>query len=709
MAGDLPADESVLLESVTYRSDTPGAALARPAQPGPASATPAPDLVGLAGASRFVPLRARPNLRPLHSYGRVRVVAAAPGDLIPPAATRPGALEPGLVAPPAAPDTVALDAGQLNLTENLGLGAFRLRDSDAFRQIKAARPRDGEPWDHDHPCVFPVPPASSPAAGSGTAPTPAAVTPRAGDGSGGATQNYMEGSIAVGLIMVEGPTADLQFTPAERTKFVAEVQNGLSWWASQNPAAGITFAYDIRIVRLTRPANPGATDLEAYWRDPAMASLGFAANFKGVYDYVGDLKKRLATQWSYAGFVTKYPLSYFAYSAIGGPRLVMSYANDGWGPDNLDRVFAHETGHIFGAVDEYKAAGCTCGGAFGRFGVPNGNCDGCNPSPEVCIMRSNAFALCRYTPSHVGWGTGVVANPAMVVNRFQDLDDIDLVTPASYSGLTHIWRDKAAPNYPWRGPERISPATGPVDAIALIQSHFDYPGSLEAVIRTGSVLRYLWRDSLATKRWRAPTQITTGVSGVPSFIQSRYGTNGNFELLVPSATRGLVSMWRNNDAAGYPWSSPATVLPELGLVPAVSHLHANGGNLEGVVRVGAKLTHIYRAADQRWHQSVTFADGAGGNPVMIQSSFGTVGNFEVVAPRADTGLVHYARNNDVPGFPWSAPAVFGTSLGRVDAVTLVQNTRDDNLEVVARAGDRLYLIWRGGAPSFAWSTPTRIL
>ena len=42
----------------------------------------------------------------------------------------------------------------------------------------------------------------------------------------------------------------------------------------------------------------------------------------------------------------------------------MQYAIDGWGPNNIDRVFAHETCHIFNAPDEYAASGCDCGGAW---------------------------------------------------------------------------------------------------------------------------------------------------------------------------------------------------------------------------------------------------------------------------------------------------------------------------------------------------------
>lgn len=91
----------------------------------------------------------------------------------------------------------------------------------------------------------------------------------------------------------------------------------------------------------------------------------------------------------------------------------MNYANDGWGPDNIDRVFAHETGHVFNAPDEYAKSGCDCGGEWGYFGTPNLNCANCADGGSVaCIMRSNSWAMCKFTPGHYGWGafaTGIDA------------------------------------------------------------------------------------------------------------------------------------------------------------------------------------------------------------------------------------------------------------------------------------------------------------
>jgi hypothetical protein len=116
-------------------------------------------------------------------------------------------------------------------------------------------------------------------------------------------------------------------------------------------------------------------DREKLWRDPAMAKLGFSSNFDGVKDFVEAQRQAKNAQWSFVGFFTRYPLKHFGYA--GRPRVVMGVDNGSWGMDNIDRVFAHETGHIFGAPDEYASSNCSCGGSHGFYRRPNKNCANC--------------------------------------------------------------------------------------------------------------------------------------------------------------------------------------------------------------------------------------------------------------------------------------------------------------------------------------------
>lgn len=319
--------------------------------------------------------------RVIHEYGpRVKITALPEGTEAAAGATSsPGSL------------------GNLDGLDEIGrygLEALQLRESQAFAQAKANRAYDGFSWSDggtDDFCCTDEATSHEEAAALANAP---------------ATSARLNGSVAVGIVIVQGPTEALKFTTAERTKVVAEVQNGLGWLGAQNPSGAVVWKYDIQVISIT--TQPGADTLtssekEARWRDPVMQKMGYGTGMSAVSKYVEAIRTSLKTDWTYCAFFTKYPLGHFAYASIGGPRLVMQYANDGWGPDNIDRVFAHETGHIFGAPDEYKSSNCTCGGSWGYHGQPNANCEACNPNSVDCIMKGNTWNMCAYTPYHLGF------------------------------------------------------------------------------------------------------------------------------------------------------------------------------------------------------------------------------------------------------------------------------------------------------------------
>jgi hypothetical protein len=100
-------------------------------------------------------------------------------------------------------------------------------------------------------------------------------------------------------------------------------------------------------------------------------------------------------------------------------------------------------------------------------------------------------------------------------------------------------------------------------------------------------------------------------------------------------------------------------------------------------------------------------------PVLIQSRFGTHGNFELVttyhgANMPEGALAHFRRNNDDPNHPWSEPPLVGGELGLIGWVTMIQSNFGDpgNLEVICEAGPgELYYLWRGSGPTFTWNGP----
>jgi Bacterial tandem repeat domain 1 len=330
--------------------------------------------------------------RIMHQYGE-RVLLAE----VPPGAETSSALRS--LIPKAGAAGAMADGDELTPIEQMGVDAFVLRQSPAYAKSKAERPHNGAAWDEPKgvdalSCMDLDADVQTLRASSGDAGAPALSA-------------RLTGKVAVGIVIVNGPTAALKFSAAERTKVVAEVQNGLGWLGAQNAAGAVNWVYEIQNVTIsTTPltGTPTGGQMEDRFRDPAMAAIGYAAGMANVTKYANDLRTRFGSSWAYIAFFTKYPVGHFAYASIGGPRLVMDYANDGWGPDNIDRVYAHETGHIFGAPDEYASSGCNCGGSWGYYGKPNSNCATCAPGGGVkCLMKSNDWEMCSVTPYHLGF------------------------------------------------------------------------------------------------------------------------------------------------------------------------------------------------------------------------------------------------------------------------------------------------------------------
>lgn len=240
------------------------------------------------------------------------------------------------------------------------------------------------------------------------------------------TSEYMAGSIAVGIVLVESdgsvdPSTE-NWTEDEKQLVFREVVGALNWWSEQEPRANLSFVYDDHFSKplptsvepITRPYSD-----EKLWIQDAMSALGYEATsyFTSVLDYNNALRDAYQTDWAFTMFVVDssndgdnhFKDGYFAYAYIGGPFLVLTSGNSGYGSGNLDAVAAHEVGHIFHALDQYSHAHVSCTRRSGYLSVENqnseyGNCLANTPS----IMRGQIYPfqsrqIDPWAAGQIGW------------------------------------------------------------------------------------------------------------------------------------------------------------------------------------------------------------------------------------------------------------------------------------------------------------------
>jgi hypothetical protein len=240
------------------------------------------------------------------------------------------------------------------------------------------------------------------------------------------TSEYLAGSVAVGIVLVEsdgsGDPSTEDWAAAEKQRVLSEIVVGLNWWAALEPRANLSFVYDDHF------SNPLPTSVEPisrprgdqqYWIHDAMNALGFSGTtyFASVRDYNNQMRNTYGTDWAFTIFVVdssadsdnRFSDGHFAYAFIGGPFFVMTYGNNGYGPDNMDAVAAHETGHIFFALDQYSSAQQPCTRRSGYLDMENQNsqCGTC-ASNVHSIMRGGIYPFREgeidpYAAGQVGW------------------------------------------------------------------------------------------------------------------------------------------------------------------------------------------------------------------------------------------------------------------------------------------------------------------
>jgi len=232
------------------------------------------------------------------------------------------------------------------------------------------------------------------------------------------TSEYMMGSVSVGVLLLEsdgtGETSTESWTGTEENQVKSEIKEALNWWIGQDTNAGISFVYDwnygvsVSIEPINHPSVFTDSSWEEQWVTEAMATLGYSSGdrFARTRSYINDLRTANNSDWAFAVFVVDSsndadgcfsdanPPTFMpcAWAYLGGPFVVMTYDNDGWGINRMNQVMAHETGHIFYATDEYD--GTT---------EYSGYLNAADVEGSGCLMDNNNLCLSSGTKLQIGW------------------------------------------------------------------------------------------------------------------------------------------------------------------------------------------------------------------------------------------------------------------------------------------------------------------
>jgi hypothetical protein len=245
---------------------------------------------------------------------------------------------------------------------------------------------------------------SSPLAGDALQPPPRPFTiAAAGDFKPSKFQPsaFLAGRVAVQLIFVESDgtiePSTKNWTDAQVTSASKQVAAALEWWRSHLPNAHIEIDLTSQVVPSGYEPIEHDLSTEGQWVGDTLKHMGFGDSnyFEQVYSSDDSLRQAHQADWATTIFMVdsagkangRFADGHFAYAYVGGPFLVVTSDAGPYGANQLTQVVAHEFGHIFGALDQYAAAGTACTQQSGYLAVPSTNSQANNcGSRFICIM-----------------------------------------------------------------------------------------------------------------------------------------------------------------------------------------------------------------------------------------------------------------------------------------------------------------------------------
>jgi hypothetical protein len=300
------------------------------------------------------------------------------------------------------------------------------------------------------------------------------------------TSSYMIGSIVVAIILPES-AGDLEnWTQVRIDSVVGEIMQGMDWWISHSEGkARMTVYYEMPPENLGAPCEYEPITLSYLaadaWIKSTICNLGYCdGDADGVsltQSYINDIRSQYNTDWSFCVYVVDslndsdgcFLDGRCSFAYRNGPLVVMTYDCGCWDHSQMDKVFRHEVGHIFGAADEYCCPFTCCDfGSYGYLDVENNNCALNNTASVQCVMKDNSDNLCVYTRGQIGWrdsdGDGIF-DP---IDTSPECSATCLEGSSTASNTLHI--NGSAEDVPYPSPRMVSVT---INKITSVQFNID--------------------------------------------------------------------------------------------------------------------------------------------------------------------------------------------------------------------------------------------
>jgi hypothetical protein len=221
----------------------------------------------------------------------------------------------------------------------------------------------------------------------------------------------MAGHVAVRLVFVESDgsrvPSRIDWTAEQKQRVRLEIDEALRWWERNLPLAHVRFSIqEVTLATGYEPIDMWLAD-EGLWIGDALRNLGFSGDsyFAMAYEAAYQLRSETGSDWATTIFVVASGGTNggrFADDHIGGPFLVLTDEVGPYQQSDLAAIAAHELAHVFGALDQYRAAKTPCDRRSGYLDHPSSNSQsgGCPLNePSIMIEPVGSFQHNHIDPS----------------------------------------------------------------------------------------------------------------------------------------------------------------------------------------------------------------------------------------------------------------------------------------------------------------------